>query len=186
VPRPVATIDTSVLVSLQHAGLLAALSVQFERVLVPVKVRSELRQGGERNEAALKALVDYSLFENCDDYDPALVRLLLDSRSLSREGRDEGEAEAVVQASQRGVKLVLTDDALGRKWAATHSLDCHGTIWVCVELRRTGYLMHLRPYFIRLIQSGRHMPLKEMNRFLVEFSETEIAVEDYNRLISGR
>jgi predicted nucleic acid-binding protein len=183
VPRPIATIDTSVLVSLQFAGLLGALSVQFERVLVPSKVRAELRDGGERNRAALEALSDYSLFENCDEYYPDLVRLLLDTRSAAKEGRDEGEAEAVVQASQRGANLVLMDDPLGRNWAASHSIECHGTIWVCRELRRTGYLTQLRPYYIKLIQSGRRQPLDQMNTFLQEFAEMEVTSEEYRRLI---
>jgi predicted nucleic acid-binding protein len=138
VSRPIATIDTSVLVSLQCAGLLAALSVQFDRVLVPSKVRAELQDGGEQNKATLDALRDYSLFENCDDYDPVLVQWLLNTRTVATPGRDQGEAEAVVQASQRGANMVLVDDPLGRSWAASHSIECHGTIWVCRELRRTG------------------------------------------------
>lgn len=81
------------------------------------------------------------MFENCDDYDPTLVKLLLDTRIPVREGRDEDEAEAIIQASQRSADVVLIDDSLGRKWALLHSLECHGTISICRELRRTGYLM---------------------------------------------
>jgi predicted nucleic acid-binding protein len=130
VAQPIATIDTSVLVSLQHAALLPALSIQFERILVPAKVRSELRDGGERNQPALDALTAYSIFESCDDYDPALVRLLLDTRASAREGRDEGEAEAVVQASQRGADMVLTDDRLGRnghRFIASSAMELFGS-----------------------------------------------------------
>lgn len=181
----IATIDTSVLVSLQCAELLRALAIQFDRVLVPAKVRSELHEGGDLNVSALAALSDYAIFESCDDYNPALVRLLLDTRRNAKKGRDEGEAEAVVQASERGAQMVLTDDALGREWAGKHSLECHGTIWVCRELRRTGYVRELRPYFLRLIQRGRRQPLSEMNEFLREFSEREISSDEYWRLISG-
>jgi predicted nucleic acid-binding protein len=170
-------------VSLQCAGLLAALSVQFDRILVPSKVRSELRDGGERNQAALDALSEYAIFENCDDYEPALVQWLLDSRAAAKEGRDRGEAEAVVQAAKRGAHMVLTDDRLGRKWAATHIKDCHGTIWVCRELRRTGYLVELRPYYVRLIRGGRRQPLDEMNAFLKEFAEKEVTSEEYRLLL---
>jgi hypothetical protein len=58
-------------------------------------------------------------------------------------GRDQGEAEAVIQASKRSADVVLTDDPLGKKWAEKHSLECHGTIWVCRELRFRGYLTEL-------------------------------------------
>ncbi len=177
--QPTATIDTSVLLSLQAAELLGAISVLFDRVFVPKKVRFELTDASGRNDAALAALTDYAIFENCDDYDPASVRLLLDTRESLKEGRDEGEAEAVIQASQRRSNMVLVDDALGQKWAATHSVACHGTIWVCRELRRTGYITALRPYYLRLIQSGRRQPLNEMNRFLEEFGEPLLTGEDY-------
>ncbi len=173
-PQPIATIDTSVLVSLQCAGLLSALSVQFERVLVPTAVRAELVAGGAKNQAALAALAEYAFFENCDDYDPALVTLLLGTRTSVKEGRDQGEAEAIIQAAKRRADMVLVDDPLGRKWAANHSLACHGTIWVCGELRRTGYLNELRKYYVAMLLSGRRQPVEEMNRILREFGEKGI------------
>jgi predicted nucleic acid-binding protein len=179
VSRLTATIDTSVLVGLQAAGLLGALSVKFDRVLVPAKVRSELEHGGERNVAALTALADYAIFEACDDYDSALVRLLLDTRESLRQGRDEGEAEAVIQASQRSASMVLVDDPLGRRWAVNHGLECHGTIWLCREFRRTGYVSELRPYYVRLIRSGSRQPLGEMNNFLQEFGEAPVTDEEF-------
>jgi predicted nucleic acid-binding protein len=181
-PRPTATIDTSVLLSLQCAKLLGAISVQFDRVLVPSKVRSELEGGGERNRRALAALADYAIFEECSDFSPELVQLLLDTRESLKIGRDRGEAEAVVQASQRRVSMVLSDDRQGRKWAGLHSLECHGTIWVCNELRRSGYLTELRPYYVRLIEQGRRQPLAEMNAFLKDFGEIAIGDEEYREL----
>ena len=182
-PGPIATIDTSVLISLQCAGLLGALSARFARVLVPSKVRSELHGEGDQNKATLKALAENALFQNCDDYDPALVQLLLQNRAAAKEGCEQGEAEAVVQAAQRGASVVLVDDQLGRKWAAEHRIECHGTIWVCFELRRTGSLTELRSYYIRLLHSGRYQPREPMNAFLREFAETEIASEEYRGLI---
>ena len=177
--RPIATIDTSVLVSLECAGLVAALSVQFERILVPTMVRAELERGGERNRTALSAISNFAIFENCDDFDSASVRLLLDTRSSLKEGKDEGEAEAIVQAAQRRAHMVLMDDPLGRKWAVNHSLECHGTIWICRELRRTGYLTKLRPYYLKLVQSGRRQPINEMNTFLSEFEEALITRSEH-------
>ena len=55
-PGLIATIDTSVLVSLQSAELLGAVSVLFDRLLVPAMVRKELEDGGDNNRAALTAM----------------------------------------------------------------------------------------------------------------------------------
>lgn len=172
---PVATIDTTVLLSLQSTGLLASLPVLFERILVPNSVRSELAARRLENEPALRALREYAIFEGCDDFDLSLVRLLLDTRAQAKAERDRGEAEAVVQAVQRGAHFVLTEDALGREWAENHRREPHGTLWICRELRRTGYLDTLRPIFLTLISAGRFQPRDEVNKILREFSEEEIS-----------
>jgi predicted nucleic acid-binding protein len=179
VSQPIATIDTTVLVSLQSAELLGAISVLFERVLVPTKVRGELEDGRERNRAALRAIDEFAIFERCDDFDRALVKWLLDTREHRKAGKDEGEAEAVIQAAERSANMVLVDDPLGREWAEQRAMQCHGTIWLCRELRRSGYLTKLRPYFVRMIQCGRRQPLNEMNNYLQEFGEPPITEREY-------
>ncbi len=97
-PNLTATIDTSVLVSLQSAGLLGAVSVLFNRLLVPAKVREELEKGGARNRNALKAIEDFAIFEHCNDYDPALVQLLLQTRRHLKKG---GKMKAKQKPSSR-------------------------------------------------------------------------------------
>lgn len=178
-PNLTATIDTSVLVSLQSADLLGAVSVLFNRLLVPAKVREELKKGGERNRDALKAIEDFAIFEHCNDYDLASVQLLLQTRTHLKRGKDEGEAEAVIQAAERPTKMVLTDDPLGRAWAQRYTRDCHGTIWICYQLRHTGFLTELRPYYIRMLQRGRRQPLLGMNKYLQELGEPLISQEQY-------
>jgi predicted nucleic acid-binding protein len=175
VPGPIATIDTTVLVSLQCAELLGAVSVLFDRILVPARVREELATKAERNVTALKAIEEFAIFEHCDEYDQTSVELLLQTRKHLKKGRDRGEAEAVIQAAERPAQLVLTDDPLGRTWAQRYRRDCHGTIWICYELRRTGFLTELRPYFVRLLDQKRRQPLKHMNEYLREIGEAPIS-----------
>lgn len=174
-----ATIDTSVLISLQCAGLLHAIPVVLDRVLVPRKVCEELKNREDQNHGALRALDDFAFFENCDEYNVASVEFLLQNREQLRKERDQGEAEAVVQAAQKGVTMVLTDDSLGRKWAAAHSVEPHGTLWICRELRYRGFLTELRPYFVRMVRAGRRLPLAVMNEFLEEFVELTISLDEF-------
>jgi uncharacterized protein len=172
---PIATIDTTVLLSLQSTGLLPSLPVLFDRILVPKAVRKEIVDGREGNASTLQALGEYAIFESCDHFDRSLVKWLLDTRAHAKAERDLGEAEAVVQAAQRGAQFVLTEDRLGREWARNHGLEPHGTLWICKELRRTGYLEKLRPVFVMLIAARRFQPRDEMNKILREFSEEEIS-----------
>ncbi len=183
-PERIATIDTSVLLSLQCTGMIGAVSVLFSRLLVPSAVRKEIAAGGERNVLAAQALADFSLFIACEDFDPASVEVLLQERRFRGEGRDQGEAEAVAQAAQRSAQMVLVDDAFGRSMASSMSIECHGTLWIFDQLRTAGYVNALRPHFLHLLRSLRRQPLALMNEMLRRFGEAEIAQEEYRLLIS--
>ena len=124
------------------------------------------------------------MFVPCDDFDPASVEVLLQERSSRDEGRDQGEAEAVVQASQRSTRMVLVDDAFGRSMAGSMSIECHGTLWVFDQLRAAGYVNELRPLFVQLIRNLRRQPLASMHEILQKFGEAAITQEEYRRLIT--
>ena len=172
------TIDTSTLLSLRCAGVLGAISLLFDRILVPRAVWAELAKGGPQNEAIEGVLAEYGFFEKCADYDAVRVRLLLDTRASGKQGRDEGEAEAIIQAQERSCGMVLVDDNLGRSWAGRHSLEFHGTLWVLRELRNRGALRTVRPHFEALIRGHRRQPLPAMNKILVEFGEAQITEDE--------
>jgi predicted nucleic acid-binding protein len=165
--------------------MVGAISVLFNRILVPRAVRAEIAAGGERNRAVTAALADFAIFEPCDDYEAALVRLLLDTRAALAEGEDQGEAEAIVQAARRSADMILVDDALGRRWAEAHSIECHGTLWLFDELRFRGYLGEVRPHFEQLIRTQRRQPLELMNSLLRRYGEQEITAQDFRRLASA-
>ncbi|MGA3188867.1 MAG: hypothetical protein ABSF22_17315 [Bryobacteraceae bacterium] len=180
----VATIDTSVLLSLQSTGMIGAVSVLFTRLLVPVAVRRELAADGRKNSAAVRALEEFQIFDACNDYDAASVDVLLQERTHRGAGRDEGEAEAVVQAAQRSAQMVLVDDALGRSWAKGMALEFHGTLWIFEQLRTIEYVTKLRPHFEQLLRSQRRQPRAVMNEYLRQYDEPEINEEEFRRLRS--
>ena len=181
----VATIDTSVLLSLQCTGMIGAVSLLFNRLLVPVAVRREVAARADRNSTALAALDEFEFLDACDDYDPASVDVLLQERMYRGEGRDQGEAEAVAQAAQRSAQMVLVDDALGRSWAKAMALEYHGTFWIFEQLRAKGVVTQLRPHFDELLRSQRRQPLVSMNEILRKYDEPEITDDEFRRLSSG-
>lgn len=162
--------------------MIGATSVLFNRILVPRAVRAEIAAGGEQNREVTAALADFAIFEPCDDYEAALVRLLLDTRAALAEGEDQGEAEAIVQAARRSADMILVDDALGRRWAEAHSIECHGTLWLLDELRYRGYLAEVRPHFEQLIRAQRRQPPELINSVLRKYGEPEITPQDFRRL----
>jgi predicted nucleic acid-binding protein len=164
--------------------MIGAVSVLFTRLLVPIAVRRELAADAQKNFAAIRALEEFQIFDPCDDYDAASVDVLLQERAHRGAGRDEGEAEAVVQAAQRSAQMVLVDDALGRNWAKGMALEFHGTLWIFEQLRTIEYVRELRPHFDQLLRGRRRQPLTVMNDYLRQYDEAEITTEEFSRLTS--
>lgn len=172
------------MLSLQCTGMISAISILFARLLVPVAVRREIAAKSRQNAAALQALAEYAIFDACDDYDQASVEVLLQERTFRGEGKDQGEAEAVAQAAQRSVQMVLVDDPLGRNWAKAMSLECHGTLWIFEQLRILEHIGNLRPLFEQLLKNGRRQPLPAMNEILRKYHEPEITGDEFRHLTS--
>src|SRR6267154_1347327 len=126
--RPRCTIDSSCIIALDHLNLLPTLTFLFSRVLVPKAVREDLFKRRATKDRVQSLFDTYDFLERCDGYEKGAVDFLLAERT--RQGmKDRGEVEAVVQASQMGA-AVIVDDPWGRKLAARHDLDHHGTFWV--------------------------------------------------------
>ncbi len=84
-----------------------------------------------------------------------------------RANRDRGEAEAVVQASERGA-AVIVDDKRGRELARNFSLEYHGTIWILGRFHEPGLIAapDLRAHLVALRLRGIRLPRTEANKLL--------------------
>jgi predicted nucleic acid-binding protein len=172
VPRPTATIDSTCLIALESLDLLPKLSVLFDRVWIPKAVREETAKRHRRKQRITAIINRYAFYERCEVADQVRVELLLTGGVRSSQPkRHRGEAEAVIQATERGATTVLVDDPDGRGWAHSHRLECHGTIWVLRELRRIGVIPALEPMFRRLKRAGHRLPKPEINAVLRDFGE---------------
>jgi predicted nucleic acid-binding protein len=125
---------------LLHLNLLTDISILFERVHIPKRVREEISKRRAVKGRLRSALRKFSMYKRCDTADPARIEFLLQERKRQRVVRkpnaDRGEAEAVIQA-EIGASFVIVDDPTGREWATTHGIESHGLIWILAELRRS-------------------------------------------------
>jgi len=172
---PRCTIDSSCIIALDHLNLLPNLSFLFSHVLVPKSVREDLFKRRATKDRLQSLFDSYAFFERCDGYERGTVDFLLAERD--RQGmKDRGEVEAVVQASQFGA-MVIVDDPWGRKLAARHGLDRHGTIWILERFFRLGLISasHLRDSFVRLLDRGIRLPRPAVDRLLVDIGEPPLA-----------
>jgi predicted nucleic acid-binding protein len=147
------------------------LSLLFSRVLVPKAVRQDLFKRRSTKDRLQSLFDQYAFLERCDQYDKGAVDLLLAERT--REGmRDRGEAEAVVQAAQVGATIIV-DDLWGRKLAARHDLEHHGTIWVLEQFLHLGLMSAtaLRNCFLSLRRRRIRLLRDIVNDLLARINE---------------
>lgn len=100
--------------------------------------------------------------------------LLVDHRA----NRDRGEAEAVVQAAERGA-AVIVDDKWGRELARKFALEYHGTIWILGRFHELGLLSApgLRAHLVALRLRGIRLPRTEVNNLLSKVGEPALDAE---------
>lgn len=158
--------NTSPLLNLAIIDHLALVRAQFEMVYIPTAVRAELKIESDFPGAAQlrKALAAGWLQE-----------VALESRSVVRalqRDLDEGEAEAIALALQRGETDILMDEHDGRAIAKTMGLQPIGVLGVLLRAKRAGTLESVQ-VAVRALQNeaGFHLSETLVNTLLHEAGE---------------
>jgi predicted nucleic acid-binding protein len=144
----------------------------FDQIHIPRRVREEYakKPGSRRQLAHLRD--ELAPYRYCNIADEVSVRLLLAEEAVKKKPRqDEGEAEAIVQASQIGAPVVIVDDKRARRWAEARGLRCHGTLWILERLREQELIGDLRPLLTILRREQIRLPGPEVQRLLAKFNE---------------
>jgi hypothetical protein len=123
--------------------------------------------------------------QKCDRYEQTTIDLLLIEKTFQDGGPDpavpfeliddRGEAETVVQATERGA-VVIIDDRWGRSLAKRFDLECHGTLWVIEQFFGLGLFTgsQLRKHCVKLFDRGVRLPLSAVNDMLGRAQEPPI------------
>jgi predicted nucleic acid-binding protein len=172
---PACVVDSSCVIALDHLELFPQLTFLFSEVLLPKAVRKDLFKRRVSKDRVRSFFTSFAFIQRCDRYDQAAVDLLLADR---RTNRDRGEAEAVVQASERGA-AVIVDDKWGRELAKNFGLECHGTIWILARFHELGLLTasDLRAHFHALRIRGVRLPWTEVNSLLSKVGEAPLGAK---------
>ena len=125
-----AIIDSSCLINLVHLDLASKLILFFDRVYVPRNVQAEFNRK-HRSRYRLNKLFRSGVFEKCMCKDETNFRIL-------RFEVDAGEAEALVQAQEKGAEFVLVDERRAREIGVRQGLTPYGTVRLLARLSRDG------------------------------------------------
>ena len=126
-----AVIDSSCLINLIHLDLASKLILFFDRVYIPRNVQTEFNKK-HRSRYRLNKLFRSGVFEKCTCKDETNFRIL-------RFEVDAGEAEALVQAQERGAEFVLVDERRAREIGVRQGLTPCGTVRLLARLRQDGH-----------------------------------------------
>lgn len=165
------TIDSSCVIALDHLDLVPQLSLLFSEVLLPKAVREDLFKRRVTKDRMRAIFESYAFFHRCDGYDQGTVDFLLAERQR-KGGKDRGETEAVVQASQIGA-AVIVDDPWGRELAERGDLEFHGTFWVLQRFHELELLRGaaIRAHLATLKRRRIRLPWKIVNGWLREIGQ---------------
>jgi predicted nucleic acid-binding protein len=127
----IAVIDSSCLINLVHLDLASKLPLFFDRIYIPRSVQIEFNRK-HRSRYRLNKLLRMGVFERCMCKDETNFRIL--SAEL-----DAGEAEALVQAQERGADCFLVDERKARVIGLRQGLVPYGTVRLLARFCLDGY-----------------------------------------------
>jgi len=155
----IAISDTSPLIALKHAGLLEKLSLLFQGVTVPPSVMREL---SVKEKEYFQSLDFLSVEEPRDKRIVAVLKTIV----------DEGEAEAIALALEKG-SLLIIDDLKGRKLARRLGLRIIGTLGLLKTMKLKGLIREVKPVIEKLKEKGFYLSNDLIGRLLRDLGETE-------------
>lgn len=159
-------IDASCLIRLLHLNksrpdlnIFRGLGLRYAVIYIPEHVWEEVSRHGRGKRRFRRFVEQYPFFEKCLIGDKYRAQLLYDRQRNSKATIDRGEAEAIVQASEREITEILTDDKGAAKFAYQHSLMARDTPNLIVELNRNELIKEARS-LIKLLHASREFKLK--------------------------
>lgn len=128
--RLIAVVDSSPLINLVHLGLAERLDFYFDTIYVPRMVQREVNRKSKFRHR-LNKLYSKGVFKRCLVVEPLSVSLLKEL--------DDGEAEALVQASEKGATVFIGDEKDARIMSQNRGLRPIGTVRLLARMHLEGY-----------------------------------------------
>ena len=173
-----AVIDSSCLICLimldqnfPRYGLLNALSLRYYVVHIPQHVWNEVGRKGRKRYSLKRLAQRHQFFRKCDVGSQHDARLLYDRQTNPIAPIDRGEAEAIIQARERGISEVLIDEQRGRQIAEAHTLTPKGIVGLIKDFKLNDIIPEARPLFEKCKRSGFRLKDKLVEDALREIGE---------------
>ena len=161
-PFPRLIVNTSPLIHLAEAGLLALLQQAATSVWVPEPVAREIRAYGPDDLTAI-ALANHAWLE-VQPVDAIAGELLAWNLGA-------GEASVIALAQSSPGSMAVIDDLAGRRCAEALGLPLRGTVGLVLAAKQAGRIVAARPLLEQLRNKGMYLSDAVLNRALRRVGE---------------
>jgi len=134
--------NTTPIISLLKLNRLDLLQQLYGQILIPLAVYREIEAG--KTKGYYKDLSKIDWISILEIKDKKSVKYFLDL--------DQGEAEAIVLATEFNADLIILDERLGRFYAKHAELKVTGTIGVLIKAKKEGLIEYVKPMLEELIK----------------------------------
>lgn len=134
--------NTTPIISLLKLDRLELLQKLYNQINIPKAVFDEIEAG--KNKAYYKDLSKIEWININPIQDTNALKYFLDL--------DDGEAEAIVLATEIEADLIIIDEKLGRFHAKHADLKITGTIGVLIKAKKEGHLKEIKPLLDELTE----------------------------------
>lgn len=138
-------VNTSPWISLSVCGQIILLKELYHEVYIPISVRDEIMAGGEQS-IGISELQEspWVRIEKVSDIEK--VKLLYEL--------EQGEAEVIILAKEKGIYQVLIDERVARMQAKVLGLHVIGTLGLLLKAKKRGLLSFIKPSIDKLLERG--------------------------------
>jgi uncharacterized protein len=134
--------NTTPIISLLKLNRLDLLKQLYHEIYIPLAVYKEVEAG--KTKVYYKDLSKFDWINIVNIKDKKSVKYFLDL--------DQGEAEAIILATESNADLIILDERLGRYYAKHAELKVTGTIGILIKAKKEGLINEVKPLLDELIK----------------------------------
>ncbi len=140
-------VNSPPLISLSLIGQLELLPKLYDEIIVPKSVYNEVvvKGKGKAGSEELGSIHHFTVLETEN-------KVLKDSIMLEL---DEGEAEVITIAKEKGIQNVIIDEFAGRQYASLLGLNVTGTLGILLIGKNLGFIGEVKPLMDMMLKHNR-------------------------------
>ena len=138
-------VNTSPWIALSICGQIPLLKKIYNEVYIPFGVKEEILAGGKKG-IGVRELRESPWLKIEKVFDIEKVNLLYEL--------DQGEAEVIILAKEKGIKQVLLDEKVARLQAKVLRLNVIGTLGLLLKAKKEGMVSNIKPLMAKILENG--------------------------------